>query len=324
MNRWAMMAAALALAVLAAAPGPAGAQAKDTLTVALVSHAPTLDPHMHFERVGDSREHQHVRLAASPKHQARVRAGARHVLEGGVRHRVGVQAQKGRALPQRRDHDAGGRQVLLRAGARPDEEVAAVRQYPRDQGSEGGGRRDGPHHHGQALPPPARAPRLLPHRAQEARPGRRRSGLRDDGARRHGPVEVRRVEARPAHPPRGLRPVLARQAAVQAARLPRHPRVRHAVRGDQDGRRRHHPRGLRRHHARAQDPSADLRLLDAHPARPLRRARHAVGALRQEGGAAGGELRDRQADHHAEADGGPRHAGRHRRCSRSPSASIPR
>ena len=86
--------------------------------------------------------------------------------------------------------------------------------------------------------------------------GRRRSGLRGDGARRHGPVEVRRVEARPAHSPRGLRPVLARQAAVQAARLPRHPRVRHAVRGDQDGRRRHHPGGLRRHHARAQGPPA--------------------------------------------------------------------
>jgi peptide/nickel transport system substrate-binding protein len=35
----------------AAIPGPAWAQ-KDTLVVALVSHAPTLDPHMHFERVG--------------------------------------------------------------------------------------------------------------------------------------------------------------------------------------------------------------------------------------------------------------------------------
>src|SRR6185503_16020656 len=52
MNRWATLAATLALAALAAAPNPAGAQAKDTLTVALVSHPPTLDPHMHFERVG--------------------------------------------------------------------------------------------------------------------------------------------------------------------------------------------------------------------------------------------------------------------------------
>ena len=40
--------------------------------------------------------------------------------------------------------------------------------------------------------------------------------------------------------------------------------------------------------------------------------------------AAGGELRGGQADHHAEADGGPRQAGRPPRCSRSPSASIPR
>ena len=74
MNRWAMMAAALALAVLAAAPAPAGAQAKDTLTVALVSHAPTLDPHMHFERVGvlvninmfDSLLHRNTKLEFEP------------------------------------------------------------------------------------------------------------------------------------------------------------------------------------------------------------------------------------------------------------------
>ena len=75
MNRWASMAAALALAALAAAaPGPAGAQAKDTLTVALVSHPPTLDPHMHFERVGvlvninmfDSLLHRNTKLEFEP------------------------------------------------------------------------------------------------------------------------------------------------------------------------------------------------------------------------------------------------------------------
>jgi peptide/nickel transport system substrate-binding protein len=69
------MAAALALAALAAAaPGPAGAQAKDTLTVALVSHPPTLDPHMHFERVGvlvninmfDSLLHRNTKLEFEP------------------------------------------------------------------------------------------------------------------------------------------------------------------------------------------------------------------------------------------------------------------
>jgi peptide/nickel transport system substrate-binding protein len=54
MNRRFPLVAALTLALLAlsAAPGPVAAQAKDTLTVALPSHAPTLDPHMHFERVG--------------------------------------------------------------------------------------------------------------------------------------------------------------------------------------------------------------------------------------------------------------------------------
>jgi peptide/nickel transport system substrate-binding protein len=42
----------LVLGMLLAVAPPALPQAKDTLTVALVSHAPTLDPHMHFERVG--------------------------------------------------------------------------------------------------------------------------------------------------------------------------------------------------------------------------------------------------------------------------------
>src|SRR6202162_7499 len=74
MKRWATMAAALALAALAAAPGPAGAQARDTLTVALVSPPPTLDPHMHFERVGvlvninmfDSLLHRNTKLEFEP------------------------------------------------------------------------------------------------------------------------------------------------------------------------------------------------------------------------------------------------------------------
>src|SRR3989442_1017006 len=51
MRHWSLPLMALAL-LLALAPG-ADAQPKDTLTVALISHAPTLDPHMHFERVGD-------------------------------------------------------------------------------------------------------------------------------------------------------------------------------------------------------------------------------------------------------------------------------
>src|SRR5260370_10982300 len=66
---------AVALALLAlVAPAPAFAQAKDTLTVALVSHAPTLDPHMHFERVGilvninmfDSLLHRSTKLQFEP------------------------------------------------------------------------------------------------------------------------------------------------------------------------------------------------------------------------------------------------------------------
>ena len=76
MKRCSPLAAALVLALLALAAVPAAvsAQAKDTLTVALVSHAPTLDPHMHFERVGilvninmfDSLLHRSTKLQFEP------------------------------------------------------------------------------------------------------------------------------------------------------------------------------------------------------------------------------------------------------------------
>jgi peptide/nickel transport system substrate-binding protein len=67
----------LALAVAGAllvAPLAAGAQAKDTLTVALASHAETLDPHMHFVRNGilvninmfDSLLHRSAKLEFEP------------------------------------------------------------------------------------------------------------------------------------------------------------------------------------------------------------------------------------------------------------------
>ena len=74
MKRWALLAIVLTVAALAALPAAAQAQAKDTLTVALVSHAPTLDPHMHFERVGilvninmfDSLLHRNTKLEFEP------------------------------------------------------------------------------------------------------------------------------------------------------------------------------------------------------------------------------------------------------------------
>src|SRR3989454_7601834 len=64
----------LVLALLLAVTPLAHAQSKDTLTVALVSHAPTLDPHMHFERVGilvninmfDSLLHRNTKLEYEP------------------------------------------------------------------------------------------------------------------------------------------------------------------------------------------------------------------------------------------------------------------
>jgi peptide/nickel transport system substrate-binding protein len=71
MKRWLTVVTVLLTLVSASL---ASAQAKDTLVVALVSHAPTLDPHMHFERVGilvninmfDSLLHKNTRLEYEP------------------------------------------------------------------------------------------------------------------------------------------------------------------------------------------------------------------------------------------------------------------
>jgi ABC-type oligopeptide transport system substrate-binding subunit len=73
MKRWLFGLTALILTALLVPVG-AGAQGKDTLTVALPSHAPTLDPHMHFERVGilvninmfDSLLHRSAKLEFEP------------------------------------------------------------------------------------------------------------------------------------------------------------------------------------------------------------------------------------------------------------------
>src|SRR5262249_3095769 len=73
MTRWIFGLLAMMFAALTA-PIDAGAQGKDTLTVALPSHAPTLDPHMHFERVGvlvninmfDSLLHRSAKLEFEP------------------------------------------------------------------------------------------------------------------------------------------------------------------------------------------------------------------------------------------------------------------
>jgi peptide/nickel transport system substrate-binding protein len=72
MRHWSLPLLAVIL-LLTLAP-LAGAQPKDTLTVALISHAPTLDPHMHFERVGilvninmfDSLLHKSTKLQYEP------------------------------------------------------------------------------------------------------------------------------------------------------------------------------------------------------------------------------------------------------------------
>jgi peptide/nickel transport system substrate-binding protein len=74
MKRWTLLAAVVPFLLLAYLPTPLHAQTKDTLVVGLVAHAPTLDPHMHFERIGvlvninmfDSLLHRNTKLEFEP------------------------------------------------------------------------------------------------------------------------------------------------------------------------------------------------------------------------------------------------------------------
>ena len=75
MKRWSILAAVVVILLALGVPtSQALAQAKDTLVVGLVSHATTLDPHMHFERVGilvninmyDSLLHKNTKLEYEP------------------------------------------------------------------------------------------------------------------------------------------------------------------------------------------------------------------------------------------------------------------
>jgi peptide/nickel transport system substrate-binding protein len=74
MNRWRPALLVLTVVALVVMPTGAAAQGKDTLTVALASLAETLDPHMHFQRVGilvninmfDSLLHRTAKLEFEP------------------------------------------------------------------------------------------------------------------------------------------------------------------------------------------------------------------------------------------------------------------
>ncbi len=257
MKRWLLPVLALALLLALA---PAGhAQPKDTLTVALVSHAPTLDPHMHFERVGilvnvnmfDSLLHRNTKLEYEPSlatswkalndttWEFKLRKGVKfhngdpltaedvkfsfdRVLEPGKEKKKSPQYGNIRAVKEVRIVDADTIQVIT------------------------------------DKPFPLLLERLVffADRAQEAHREGRRRGVRHDGGRRHRSLEAGGVEARSSHSPRGLRRALARQAAVQESGLPGRARGGHPDRRDEDRRRGHHPQRVGRSHPRAEGQSA--------------------------------------------------------------------
>ena len=106
MKRWTLPAMRARRRGAGRAPRPPPRRRRRTpLTVALVSHAPTLDPHMHFERVGilvninmfDSLLHRNTKLEFEPSLATSWKALTDTQWEFKIR--------KGVKLPQRRDAD---------------------------------------------------------------------------------------------------------------------------------------------------------------------------------------------------------------------------
>ncbi len=257
--------------VLGLAALPARAQSKDTLTVSLTSHAPTMDPHMHFERVGilvninmfDSLLHRNAKLEYEPSLATSWKAVSDTVWEFKLRR--GVKFHNGDPLTAE-DVKYSVDRVIDQTKKSPQYgNVRAIKEVKIIAPDTV--------HIVTDKPFPLLLERLVffpivPKKHIE-KVGDQAFGATAPGG--HRPLEVRGVEARPVHQAGGLRRPLARQAALQDPGVPGHPGGGHRGGRAEDGRRRHRPQRLGGSRARAEEPPPDLHQLDADPARPLRR-----------------------------------------------------
>src|SRR5215475_11834004 len=169
MTRWALVAAVLSALVVAALPSSGHAQGKDTLVVALVARAPTLDPHMHFERVGilvnvnmfDSLLHRNTKLEFEPslatswkavsdtEWEFKIRKGVRF-HNGDIMNAEDVKYSFDRVLdPKKKSPQYGNIRAIKDVRVVDPETIVITTDKP--------------------FPLLTRAPHLLLHRAQEAR-----------------------------------------------------------------------------------------------------------------------------------------------------------
>ena len=264
MTRW--LHPFLALALLLALAPAGHAQPKDTLTVALVSHAPTLDPHMHFERVGilvninmfDSLLHRNTKLEYEPSLATSWKAINDTTWE--FKLRKGVKFHNGDPLTAEDVKFSFDRVI------EPGKEKKKSPQYGNIRAIKEVRIVDADTVHLITDKPfPLLLERLVffpivPKKHIE-KVGDEAFGTTAAG--RDRALEVRGVEARPVHPAGGLRRPLARQAGLQAPGLPGRARGGHPDRRDEDGRRGPHPQRVGGPRPRAEGPPADLRVLDA-------------------------------------------------------------
>ena len=167
----------------------------------LPSHAPTLDPHMHFERVGilvninmfDSLLHRSPKLEYEPSLATSWKAINDTTWE--FKLRKGVKFHNGDTMTAEDVKYSVDRVI------EPGKEKKKSPQYGNVRAIKEAkivNAETDPHHHRQAVPAAPGAPGVLPDRAEEARREGRRGSLRQHRDRRHGPwklVEYKRDQS---------------------------------------------------------------------------------------------------------------------------------
>ncbi len=261
MTRW--LHPFLVLALLLALPPAGHAQPKDTLTVALVSHAPTLDPHMHFERVGilvninmfDSLLHRNTKLEYEPSLATSWKAVSDTQWE--FKLRKGVKFHNGDPLTAE-DVKFSFDRVL-----EPGKEKKKSPQYGNIRAIKEVRIVDADTVHLITDKPfPLLLERLVffpivPKKHIE-KVGDEAFGTTAAG--RDRALEVRGVEARPVHPARGLRRHWRGKPAFKHLVIRAVPEVATQIAEMKTGRRGPDPQRLRRPRPRAEVASADLRV----------------------------------------------------------------
>src|SRR5438128_3444663 len=225
---------------------------------------------------------EHPRVVDRDRREARAPPEARDVVGRDLADAGALQVAAGCPVPRRDAVRRGGGEVHARPGAQGHAARALGEPRRAARRRRGGRRPHGGRRHERAVRPDLEVAGagLRGHRlADGGREGRARL---QPGARRHGALQIRRVEDQHARDPRALRRLLGRQGAARPCRLQSSARGGRADDRAPDGRRGHGPLSLA-DPARGAPPRPEVRRPrgDGPPRRLRRHAREAAPARRR-------------------------------------------